>query len=212
MVYIIGAGEQGRIVLDYFKLQGTSVEGFIDDNATGTVEDTPVLGGLEALAEKSRQGPVLVHVAVGNAWTRKKIVARINFPVTYVNLVHPSALVSQTAYVPPDAGIFIGPGVVINTNARLGQFCLLNTGVIVEHDVVLGDYATINPGAIIAGAVKIGALSTVGIGAMVLDHYAIGNGSVVGAGAVVTKNFGDFVKLIGVPARVREQLEERPLQ
>ena len=37
------------------------------------------------------------------------------------------------------------PGVIINSGAKIGKNCIINTGVIIEHDCVIEDNCHISP-------------------------------------------------------------------
>jgi acetyltransferase EpsM len=63
-------------------------------------------------------------------------------------------------------------GAVLQTGARVGAHCVVNTGAIVEHDVVL-----------------------------VRDHTAVGARATVGMGAVVVRDVAEGIQVPGVPAR-----------
>ncbi|GAB4315754.1 MAG: acetyltransferase [Promethearchaeota archaeon] len=208
--YVVCAGGQGRVVLDYLRLTGVKIVGFFDDVKEGEVEGVPVLGKLadiprvlkEMARKRERKGKAALYVALGDNAARERLCSALDGLGRFPNLVHPSSIVSRSAQVKRDAGLFVGPVAVVNTNATLGRFCLVNSGAIVEHDVQVGEFSSLGPGAIVAGGVTLGKRVTVGLGAKVLNDVTIGDDVVVGAGAVVTKSFGPGKKvLVGVPAR-----------
>ena len=92
----------------------------------------------------------------------------------------------------------------INTSAKIGKHCIINTGAIIEHDNVIEDFAHISPGASLAGTVVIGTCTHIGVGATIKNNIEIANDVVVGAGAVVVKNIGESGVYIGVPAKKKE--------
>ncbi len=206
MVYIIGAGDQGRLALDYFRLLDIPVEGFFDDFSSGIVEGVKILGRVNEIADIVGDLKSKFHIAIGNLKFRKKIKELLGKDYQFPNLIHPNTIISSTAFIPENCGIFVGPGAIINTRAEIDPFAIINTGVIVEHDVRIGEFSTIQPGVIIAGAAKIGRETMVGMGALVLDHCNIGNNCIIGAGAVITKDFPDNTKVMGVPGRIREKM------
>ncbi len=135
--------------------------------------------------------------------------------------IHPTAFVSEMAYVVGDVEIgaysSIWPGTVIradNHKIVIGEYvniqdnCVLHT----DNDAEYGDYVTlghrvmcharsvgthvlIGNGAVVNGDAEIGEYSLVASGAVVLDH------AVIPARSMVT----------GVPAKVARETEERHL-
>ena len=97
-------------------------------------------------------------------------------------------------YIPKDV---FGPGVyiphfgsiVVNPNAKIGSYCLINANVVIGQEngkcPTIGDNCFIGAGAVICGDVK------------------IGNNVWIGANSVVTKSFPENNILIaGVPAKI----------
>ena len=128
--------------------------------------------------------------------------------VRFTSLVHPSARVSRTAEI--GEGAIVSAGAIVGAHARIGRHAIVNRGALIGHHTVIGDYATLGPGVNIGGCCVIGGATWVGIGAIVLDKLTVGRHSLVGAGALVTKEVGDRVQVMGVPARVtREGIDGR---
>jgi len=75
---------------------------------------------------------------------------------------------------------------------------------------VIGRDCVIGHNVIVHGA-KIGDNSLIGMGAILLNGATIGKNSLVGAGALVTegKSFPDGSLIVGAPARVVRQLDEK---
>lgn len=121
----------------------------------------------------------------------------------FATFVHPTSRVPKSCKL--GYGVFIGPGVIMGSDCFIGNHVTINRGVIIGHDVVLKDFVNVSPGANIAGMVTVGKRTYVAMGAKILDTKHIGEDCIVGAGAVVTKNFGDKVQLIGMPAKVTKE-------
>ena len=133
--------------------------------------------------------------------------------------IHPSAFVSEFAYLIGDIeigeGSSIWPGTVVRADMgkiTIGKYTCIQDNSVVhgDADVVIGDRVVIGHRALChASAVGDGAL--IGSGATVNDGVQIGEGSLVGSGAMVTENMaippGSLV--VGVPARIRGTVEER---
>lgn len=205
--WIVGAGAQGRVVLEALRASGKyGPICFLDDNASllGTrLNGAEVIGGLDQALESDCQDVVMV-VALGNPLERIRlgslIVAR---GMRLANAIHPSAVIAGG--VEMGCGNYVGARAVLNTDARLGNHVIVNTGAIVEHDCVLEDGSAVGPGAILGGRVRLEQSSFISAGATVISRVRIGRESVVGAGAVVTKDLPANVLAWGVPARVTQQ-------
>lgn len=90
---------------------------------------------------------------------------------------------------------------MVNSGARIGYHCIINTRAIIEHDAELGNFVHAGPGSVVGGGATIGAESYLGMGALVRDHRTIGRSCLVGMGAAVTMSFGEGLMLVGVPAK-----------
>lgn len=106
--------------------------------------------------------------------------------------------------------VVVSPGVVIGNNAKIQNNVSVYTGVICENDVFMGPSMVftnvINPRSAVNRKaqymktyVKQGA--TFGANCTIVCGTAIGRYAFIGAGAVVTKNIGDYVLVVGNPAR-----------
>jgi mannose-1-phosphate guanylyltransferase len=98
--------------------------------------------------------------------------------------VHPSAQVDDRArLVPP---VYVGPGVVVEANARVGSLAVLGErsrlgdGAVVENAVV-GAGSVVGPGCLIAGSV-VGDEVELGQGCEVRNLAVVGPGAVLGPG------------------------------
>jgi sugar O-acyltransferase (sialic acid O-acetyltransferase NeuD family) len=207
---IVGAGAQGRVILDILRAAGGyELIEFVDDNERlwGTrLNGALVRGGLDrALREKAADTAMII--AIGDPRKRLALAARISEAgVAFLNAIHPSAVVMPTVRM--GSGNMIGATAVINTSACVGNHTIVNTGAVIEHDCQIADGGQISPGAHLGGRVRVGRAAFISTGAIVLPRLSIGPEAIVGAGAVVTRDLPGHVLAIGVPARIREQLTE----
>lgn len=179
-------------LLDTYKPYGWTVDG---QQVIGTRNDLP------ALVAAGTVGGVIV--AVGDNWTRARIVREVRAlvpDIEFVTAVHPAAVVAEGVTIGP--GTVVMAGAVVNPGCEVGEFCIVNTRASLDHESVLGNYASLGPGVTTGGRVRIGAWSAVGIGATVLQEIEIGTHTVVGAGSTVLHNVPDSVVAYGTPARV----------
>lgn len=116
-----------------------------------------------------------------------------------LNVIHPSA--DLTHYMQIGMGNFISKQAIVNVNASIGDFCILNTGAIIEHDCRIGNGVHIAPGAVLAGNVTVGDNTFVGANAVIKQGVTIGKNVTIGAGAVVIRNISDNKMVVGNPSR-----------
>jgi sugar O-acyltransferase (sialic acid O-acetyltransferase NeuD family) len=203
---IYGAGGLGREIALMIaqinrKERSWTLEGFYDDGVSkgSVIDGLPVLGAMEDLNQ--RKEPLALAVAIADPQIRKSVADRItnenvNFPV----LIHPDANPGgEDNYF--GRGTIITAGCILTTGIVTGEFTIINLLSTIGHDVKLGSFTIVMPGCNISGNVQIGECSLIGTGAKVLQNLTLGKNCTVGAGAIVTKDFGDDVTVVGIPAR-----------
>ena len=209
-IFVYGAGGHGKVVADALLSRGEGeFAGFVDDREEMRgrwILGWPVCGDGEWLKREAARGPVAVALGVGDNYARKMLAERCAaWGVEMVTVAHATAAVSKAAGV--GCGTVVLANAVVNAEAQVGAGVIVNSGAVVEHDVVIGDYSHVAPNATMGGSARVGAMSHVGLGAAVLPGVQVGSHTIVGAGAVVTRNIGDHVVAVGVPARVRREVE-----
>lgn len=200
-LFIIGTGGHAAVVIDAVHKQGKyQISGLIDDfkKPGDKAFDYTVVGGTDTL--KNIDSEDFFFVAVGDNYSRKKIVENIQPGLRYAMIVHPSASVSDSALI--GVGVFISANATVNSGANVSAFCIINTGAIVEHDSIINSFASLAPSVTLGGRCVIGKDSAIGIGATVSNGVYIGQRSVIGAGSVVLKAITDDVVAFGSPCKV----------
>ncbi|NQW16666.1 MAG: gamma carbonic anhydrase family protein [Chloroflexi bacterium] len=133
--------------------------------------------------------------------------------------IHPTAFVSEAAYVLGDViigeGSSVWPGVVIRADAAritIGSHTNIqdNSALHADTPMNIGDYVTVGH-LVMCHAVEIGDHSLLGNGATLNHGVKVGAGSLVAAGAVVVEGMDIPPKSLvaGMPARIRGEVEER---
>jgi sugar O-acyltransferase (sialic acid O-acetyltransferase NeuD family) len=196
-----GSGSLPRIVAEAMAARGTPLAGYLEFGDRPEPPTTPLvrLGAADRLEDTAFLGSFDFVVAVqGKA--RKELCERIAARgATQPVIAHPAATLSTTATV--GAGTVISAGVIVQSDARIGRFCLLNTACTIDHDNVLGDFVSVSPGVHTTGHVTIGDHTFVGAGSVILNGLKVGRRVTIGAGAVVIRDVPDDVTVVGNPAR-----------
>ncbi len=136
--------------------------------------------------------------------------------------VHPTAYVSEAAYVIGDVvigeGSSVWPGTVIRGDMGrivIGKYtCVQDNSVVhCDTDAIIGDNVVIGH-RVVCHAKEVGDRTLLGNGAVVNDGVTIGAECVIASGAVVLDDMQIPARSIavGVPARVRGQVQDRHLK
>lgn len=196
---IIGAGGYAKSVIDAVDIYNYEIAGFMDEFAQKEEHlGYPILA--KHLDDIENSEKYVYFVAVGNNKNRKvwfdKLVER---NLRIINVVDRTAVISPRATI--GIGCFIGKLAVVNSTAKIGNNCLINTRATVEHGCTIADHVNISTSTVVNGDVTIGTGSFIGSASVVIGQKKVGEWSTVGAGAVVTRNIGDNVTAVGVPAK-----------
>ncbi|TQR61011.1 acetyltransferase [Campylobacter troglodytis] len=189
-IYIYGASGQGLVCADIARAMGYKEVIFLDDDEKKGQKFTPNLPKHD------------IFIAVGENSVRKKLTQKVQKAgFNCVSLIHPSAIISQSASVSIE-NVAIMPFVAINARAVIEAGVILNTACVIEHECVVGAFSHISVGAKLAGNVKIGKACFLGVNSCVLPNLSIADGVILGAGAVATKNITQRGVFVGVPAKI----------
>lgn len=207
-ISIFGAGGFGRevqMLIEQINLAKKEWEfiGFWDDNKnlTPTINDYPILGGIEKLNEY-KDGELYLVCAVAEPNIKEKIINSITNPnVKFPTLIHPNAIIGNRKFVTIGEGTIIGAGNIISTNIEIGKHVYLHSASTVGHDTTIEDFCSFMPTVNISGEVLIMKNVYVGTGAKIINLLEIGENTTVGAGAVVAKSLPSNCVAVGVPAK-----------
>ena len=199
---ILGAGGHGRVVMEAAIAAGIPVAGFLaDGEGSSPVRPVQVLGGREFLAGPLARDHDYI-VAIGHQSARRAFSEEIAaLGLTLATVIHPAAWISPSATI--GAGTAVVAGVVVNADAKIGRFCILNTGCSVDHDCLLEDGVQVCPGARLAGGVVLEDEVFIGTGATLIPRVRVGRAATVGAGAVVIGDVPAGETWVGNPAKAK---------
>ena len=210
-VILIGGGQHAKVVLYNIKEQGKyEVATILDPNSKiwGTfidgvyVEENYKDFEIEYLRMIERKYDTRkFFIGIGAMTLRKKI---FDFFVSSgwqaVNIIHPSAVVSESAHL--GTGILVEAGCLITPSPFIGDNVVVNTGSQVNHDNIIKNHVYIASGVILSGGVTIDENTLLDDGVIVSLGRKIGKNSLIGAGAIVTKDIPDNVVAYGCPCRI----------
>ena len=193
-VIIIGAGGHAKVIADIIEKSGDQIVGFLDDKIE---KNTIIVKGYKVIGDLNNRFPLSIAnkdyefiTAIGDNKKRKEISTSSN--LKFYTAIHPSAQIGLDVKI--EEGTAIMANVCINSSARIGKHCIINTGAIIEN------FVHISPNATLGGTVKVGENTHIGIGSVVKNNITICKNCTVGAGAVVVKNIEKEGTYIGVPA------------
>lgn len=200
-VVIIGAGGHAKVIADIIKKSGDEIIGFLDDNkkkGTNIIKEYKVLGDFNnrfplAIANSDYE----FIIAIGDNKKREEISHSPN--LKFYTAIHPSAQMGLDVEI--QEGTVIMANACINSSAKIGKHCIINTGAIIEHDNIIEDFVHISPNVALGGTVKIGKSTHVGIGSTIKNNITICENCKIGAGAVVVKDIKEEGTYVGVPAK-----------
>lgn len=190
-VVIIGAGGHGRVIADIIEKSGDSVFGFLDDDTSKSA----VIGTVDDCRKYSDKYFI---IAIGNNSIRQNIAERYN-DLNYYTAIHPSAVLAPDVKI--GEGTAVMANAVINSLAKIGQHCIINTSSVIEHDDILENFVHVSPNAVLCGTVTVGEKTHIGAGAAVRNNLSICGGVTIGVGAAVVKDITKPGVYIGTPAK-----------
>lgn len=114
-------------------------------------------------------------------------------------VVHPRASVGRG--VSMGRNCLVMAGVVITSNAQIGDHVCILPNSVVHHDSVVGDYTLIGSGVGIAGGVTVGRNCYIGSGSNLIHGIEIGDQTLIGLGSTVIRSVPAGSVVAGNPAR-----------
>ena len=205
-IIIIGASGHAKVITDIIEKTGQyEVYGFVDSykKIGSDILGYKIIGDEKCIPYlKEKEGIKKGIVAIGDNWKRKEMVKKIKDLVIdfdFISAIHPSVSISN--YISIGKGVAVMAGVVVNSDAQIGDHCIINTKASLGHDSMMEEFSSLASGVTIGGNTNIGKFAAISIGATVVNNVTIGKHTVIGAGALVTKDIGDFQVAYGSPAK-----------
>ena len=203
-IVIVGAGRQGRNILEICRVSDRAVAGFLDDTKApnALINDVPVIGGLELLDDREFIGAQRWIVGIGDNSARARLSGKIrDNGGELVTVVHPSCSVAASAHV--GEGVYINAFTKLLANCHVSDFCLIEGPSSIGCDTFVGAACLFGPGAQLLGGAQVGDHCLVGAGAIICEDRRVGSGCRIGAGSVVLNDIPDNTSAFGAPAKSR---------
>ena len=209
-VIVVGSGGHAKVVIDILEemisngaelqiIGVTSNSIALSDLFFGYL----VLGPDEIIKNYANDEAIVAAMGLGgfkDNLLREKVFNYIKgFGINFINVIHPSAIISKTAKF--GEGIVIFPGVIINTVVEIADNSIIATGSSIDHETVIEKNVLISAGVTIGAYSKIGQGSLLALGCKVISGVKIGVNVLVAAGAVVISDIEDDKKVFGIPAK-----------
>jgi sugar O-acyltransferase (sialic acid O-acetyltransferase NeuD family) len=155
-IVIIGAGGHGKVIADaVIKANQYDLLGFVDAHLP---IGTKVFGAYEII-ESQENIDTLINdstkfiIGIGNNDIRKKIQEQLAPSLSWVTVVHPSAVISYNVVI--GEGSVVLANAVINADSKIGEFTIVDSGVIVDHDCEIGSFSHLTIGTLVGSNSKL---------------------------------------------------------
>lgn len=203
-IIIVGAGGFGREVLQWArdawpehagKIAGllSADPGVLEGRAIGL----PILGSPDDFTPQPGDGLLL---GIGRRDVRRRVAEQLESRGGhFLSLIHPSAIVADTADV--GRGTILCPYASVTANARLGAFCLLNLYSMVAHDAAVGAFSVLSPYAGVAGEAAVGENVFLAMHAFVGPGVEVGDHAVISGCSCALHRVPAGTLVYGVPGR-----------
>lgn len=209
-VLVYGASGHSKMIVDIINMdEGLTMKGYIDSYKplNQEVYGYKILGDLNNLLHIIEKFNIhAIVLGIGNNDTRlvvyKKII-KVAPELSFISVIHPSAILANDVIIPE--GTVVMAAAVVNADAKVGKFCILNTKSSLGHDSTMGDFSSLASGVTISGTVTIGFCAEICLSASIAQNISIGKHTTVGGSSLVLKSIGDNKLAYGVPIHTIEE-------
>jgi sugar O-acyltransferase (sialic acid O-acetyltransferase NeuD family) len=193
---IVGCSMHGRVVYEATIKQKKYIPvAFVDYSNTSNKNTVYKLNIFEIddIETIFENGTKNIFINTNNIQLTKSIhekAKKIGYDI--VNIIHPSAEVSETATL--GESIFIGAQAIIGTNVKIGSFSKILNKASVAHDSIIKENVQISDGATVAGNVVIEDNVMIGINVGIINKCKIGKNSTIISGKIVINDIPENTK------------------
>ena len=133
---------------------------------------------------------------------RKSIIQRLTAgSYQRYTFIHDSSIQGKNTHI--GQGCFVGPMVMVASDAAIDNDCILSPYCMVSHRSRLGAGSIMQPYSMLAGSSSTGECCKLNIRSSVIDNTRVADFVELGAGALVTKDIAGPGFYLGQPARKR---------
>ena len=207
-VIVLGSGGHAKVVIDILHAMDTIEIFGITSKTLSEGENFsgyPVLGD-DSVLEQFSNYEYLIAMGIGGYRDNNlreivfKLVKSLDFE--FINIIHPSAIISKTAIIGDSVTIF--PGVVLNTEVQIGDNSIVATSSTIDHETIVGENFLISAGVTIGANAFINDNALLALGSKIISGIKVGRNALIAAGAVVINDVADNEIVFGIPARKKE--------
>jgi sugar O-acyltransferase (sialic acid O-acetyltransferase NeuD family) len=140
-----------------------------------------------------------VAIGIGDSKIREKVLDQLPKNIKYIQLIHPTVVVSKWTEI--GEGAIICAGTILTCDIKIGKHAHLNINTTIGHNCEIGDFFTTAPGSNISGNCIFGNHVYFGTSSSIKQGISICDDVLIGMGAIVTKNITESGVYIGNPAK-----------
>ncbi|MCF7568625.1 acetyltransferase [Sabulilitoribacter arenilitoris] len=205
-ILIIGASGHSKMIIDIIiKNNEYNIVGLIDSfkSIDSKIFGYKVIGNENDIPKLIKKHNIFgALISIGDNWVRKQMKELIESKspnLEFISAIHPSAVLANGVFIPK--GTVVMANVTINSDAKVGEFCIINTKSSLGHDSNMDNFSSLAPGVTTGGNITIGFCSAISLGTSVIQNIKIGKHTIVGAASLVIRDIGDYKLAYGIPAR-----------
>ena len=198
--YLIGAGNNSKVIIDFLLETNNNVLGIFDDNINKkfNYKNIKILDKIENINLFNLESNNFFNT-IGDAKIRGKIMDKIKIKLNFPNFIHATSYISNT--VKFGRGNIIYPFTCIQSGAIINNHNLINMGTTIGHDVIIGDNNVISPQVSICGNIIIKNNNFFGSKSVIIPKIKIGSNNIIGSATNIIRNISDNLKIVGNPNR-----------
>lgn len=201
---IIGAGGFGRSIY-HLATQSNGyktefeIKGFIDDNQNALNNFSAYPHVINTIAEYTIDEQDVFACSIGNVETKKKVIEFLTAKgAVFITLIHNSANIGPGVSI--GKGCIVGINTIIDADAIIKDYSLIQSGSVIGHDAKIGNFCRIDCNVICVGGVIISDEVTIHSSAVINHNVTVEKNAIVGAGSFVIRKVKEFTTVMGSPA------------